>query len=83
VTRYVALLRAVNLAGRSQVSMAALRDLVTAMGYASVRTLLQSGNIVFEADSNRPAELERLLASEVAQRLGISTDIFAQCPRMA
>ncbi len=46
---YIALLRAINLAGRAQVSMSDLRELFTTLGFADVRTMLQSGNVVFRS----------------------------------
>ena len=61
--------------------MAKLRDLVTAMGFGSVRTLLQSGNLVFEAEARPGAELEPLLAGEIEGGLGVSTDIFVRSAR--
>src|SRR5512144_159890 len=42
----IALLRAVNVGGRS-VAMAELRAMLTDLGYVNPRTLLQSGNAVF------------------------------------
>ena len=44
--RMVALLRGINLAGRRRVAMADLRALLEDLGYADVRTHLQSGNAV-------------------------------------
>ena len=49
MTTFIALLRAVNVAGRT-LSMAGLRDSLTGLGFANVRTYLQSGNAVFDAD---------------------------------
>ena len=46
---HIALLRAVNIASRNMVAMADLRQLLNGLGYADVRTHLQSGNAVFEA----------------------------------
>lgn len=77
----VALLRAVNLGGRKPVAMSDLRDLVTGLGFAAVRSLLQSGNIVFEGDGRTSAELERLLESAAAERLDLHTDVFVRSAR--
>jgi len=48
--RYVALLRGVNNAGKgARVAMADLRRLFERLGFEEVRTLLNSGNVVFSA----------------------------------
>ena len=46
-TGHIALLRAVNLGSHNKVAMAELRTCLEAQGFSGVRTLLQSGNIVF------------------------------------
>lgn len=70
---YVALLRAVNLGGHNRIAMAALRDLVASLGFAEVRTLLQSGNVVFRAPRQSTSALEATLQTATADRLGVST----------
>jgi uncharacterized protein (DUF1697 family) len=75
----IALLRAVNLAGRNKVAMADLRAMAEALGFAAVQTLLQSGNLVFaDPKSRSPAELESLLERETKKRLGIATDFIVR-----
>ncbi len=46
MTRYVCLLRAVNVGGRA-VPMAELRALFESLGYSEVASYIQSGNVVF------------------------------------
>jgi uncharacterized protein (DUF1697 family) len=78
MTLRIALLRAVNVAGRV-VPMADLRAMLARMGLGEPRTLLQSGNLVFESAA-RPAALEALLEANVAERLGLATDFFVRTP---
>jgi len=54
--------------------MAELRDMLTALGFADARTLLQSGNAVFRAKARPPAKLEALLEAETVKRLGLTCD---------
>jgi uncharacterized protein (DUF1697 family) len=80
-TTYVALLRAVNVAGRNQVAMPGLCACLSRLGLQDVRSLLQSGNVVFRSGaSSTPAQLERLLEREAAARLGLTTDFFVRTP---
>jgi uncharacterized protein (DUF1697 family) len=64
VATWAALLRAVNLGSRNKVPMAALREALTAAGYTDVRTLIQSGNVVFATSKPDAAEIEELIAAE-------------------
>ena len=52
--RYVALLRGINVGTAKRVAMAELRALVEELGYSEVRTLLNSGNVVFSAAKAEP-----------------------------
>jgi uncharacterized protein (DUF1697 family) len=60
--------------------MADLRDLLTQLGFAEPRTLLQSGNAVFRSDKLTGAGLERRLETETEKRLGLKTDFFVRTP---
>jgi uncharacterized protein (DUF1697 family) len=75
---YIALLRAVNLGSHGKVAMADLRALLAALNLRDGKTLLQSGNLIFRADTRAPAALEPRLEAETAQRLGLSTDFFVR-----
>ena len=75
---YVALLRAVNLAGYKPVAMADLRGLLSALGFHEVRSLLQSGNLLFRSRPRSSARLERLLEVEAEKRFALQTDFFVR-----
>ena len=78
MTLYVALLRAVNLPGYKQVGMTDLRELLTKLGFADVRSLLQSGNLAFRGKARASAPLERQLEAEAAKRLALETEFFVR-----
>jgi uncharacterized protein (DUF1697 family) len=78
MTIHIGLLRAVNLAGHNKIGMADLRDLLAALGLQDVRSLLQSGNVVFRSEVHTAAQLERVLEREAAKRLGLETDFFVR-----
>jgi uncharacterized protein (DUF1697 family) len=63
----VALLRGINVGGNNLIRMAALKACFEEHGFDDVSTYIQSGNVVFEADRTRRAELtarsERMLAT--------------------
>ena len=64
MTSYVALLRGVNLVGKSTLKMADLKDIAVKLGLDNVRTFIASGNLLFTSD--RPEEdLRRILEREL------------------
>lgn len=77
--RYVALLRGVNVGGHKMVAMSDLRAMLEELGFADCRSLLQSGNLVFEASGRRAtSRLEAELGRETQDRLGVVTDYFVR-----
>ncbi len=75
---YVALLRAVNLAGHKMVAMADLREMLSGLGFSDPRSVLQSGNLVFQGRKRQPRDLERLIEVEAERRLALSTEFFVR-----
>ena len=70
-TRYVALLRGINVGGRNIIAMADLREAFEADGYEAVRTYIQSGNVLFESNA-APDSLEDELEAMLERRLGFA-----------
>jgi uncharacterized protein (DUF1697 family) len=72
-SRFVALLRGVNVGRAKRVAMADLRELVGRLGYAGVRTVLNSGNVVFDAESGAGAAAR--IAAALVDTTGISAAV--------
>lgn len=73
MSRYVALLRGINVGKNKRIGMADLRALCEAEGFENVRTLLQSGNIVLDSglaagtvESRLSAAIQKETGHEVA-----------------
>jgi uncharacterized protein (DUF1697 family) len=58
---YVALLRGINVGGNNKISMKELKESFEKIGLQSVTTYINSGNVVFEDETNGKEELEALL----------------------
>jgi uncharacterized protein (DUF1697 family) len=78
VPTYLALLRGINVGGRKLVAMTDLRELLTLLGFADARSVLQSGNLIGRCGARPPARLERLLEMEAQKRLDLRTDFFVR-----
>lgn len=65
---YVAFLRGINVGGRTQVKMEELRKAFESLGFRNVRTVLASGNVLFEA----PHVNITTLTVNIAQKLSVT-----------
>jgi len=74
----IALLRGINVGGRNKIPMADLRDLLASLGFADAKSLLQSGNLVFQSDRRTGAKLEQLLEAETKKRFDLSIDFLVR-----
>lgn len=80
MTRYIALLRAVNVGGTGRLSMKVLSGLCVELGFENVRTYIQSGNVIFE--SNLPeTEIRKKLEEVLIDRLGLKTEAILRTAR--
>lgn len=75
---HIALLRAVNLGAHNKIPMADLRGLFEELGFAGARTLLQSGNVVFDGGRRSADRLEADFEKAARARLGLDTDFYVR-----
>lgn len=74
---HVALLRGINVGTAKRVAMADLRALFEELGYGDVRTLLNSGNVVFSAGKADVREAAARIEKGLRQKLGVSARVIA------
>lgn len=75
--RFVALFRGINVGKAKRIAMADLRGLLESLGYADVRTLLNSGNAVFTA-RGKATGIARRIRTEVARELGVDALVIVK-----
>jgi len=74
--RHVALIRGINVGKAKRVAMADLRALVESLGYRDVRTLLNSGNVVFTVRrAEQPQKIAERIERAIEKRLGMSARV--------
>jgi uncharacterized protein (DUF1697 family) len=73
MARYVALLRGINVGKAKRIAMADLRALLESLGLTNVRTLLNSGNAVFDAPAEPPAKLAARIQAAIARKLDVES----------
>jgi uncharacterized protein (DUF1697 family) len=72
----VALLRGINLGTKRRVRMDDLRALYTSLDLEDVRTLVQSGNVVFRTMETDAVRLRKTLEDAFAKRFGFHSDVI-------
>jgi uncharacterized protein (DUF1697 family) len=81
---YVGLLRGVNIGRSKRVAMADLRALVGQLGYHGVRTILNSGNVVFAGPRAPAARVAGQVELALAKHLGVTiTVVVLAAPQLA
>ena len=78
MTTHIALLRGNNVGGHKSVVMADLRGFMEELGFDNVRSLLQTGNLVFRSNARTGTDFERMLETEAAKRLDLHTTFLAR-----
>jgi uncharacterized protein (DUF1697 family) len=76
MTIYVSMLRAVNVGGTSPIKMEALRAVYESLGLADVRTLLQSGNVLFRSGLTDRERLVKRLMQEIERQLDLKVEVI-------
>lgn len=70
--RYIALLRGVNVGRAKRIAMADLRKIIEDLGYTEVRSVLNSGNVVFSGAAGLQAELAAKIEEALVLKLGVA-----------
>src|SRR5579863_389692 len=73
---WLALLRGINVVGRNKVPMKALAAALETAGFLSVRTYIQSGNILFRSRSRDSPALARQIERLVARDFGCTPTVL-------
>ena len=71
----IALLRGINVGKAKRVAMADLRAVVAGLGFGDVKTLLNSGNVVYTAPGTAPDEAAALIEAAVLAKTGVSSRV--------
>jgi uncharacterized protein (DUF1697 family) len=79
--RFVALFRGINVGKAKRLAMADLRALFAELGYTEVKTLLNSGNVVFTAPSEPPLVHARKIRAAVAEKFGVDALVIVKSAR--
>jgi uncharacterized protein (DUF1697 family) len=80
-TRYVALIRAINVPGHQTLRMDDVRATFAAGGYENVRTCLQSGNVIFDCRRAGPPAIRQNIRTLFSQRFDAEPEFVLRSGR--
>jgi uncharacterized protein (DUF1697 family) len=75
VTECIALIRGINVGRAKRIAMSELSGLVSGLGHRNVRTLLNSGNVLFQCSRPNPAKLALALQNAIIDAHGFSAAV--------
>ena len=73
---YIALFRGINVGGNNILPMKELVSVLEGIGLTSVRTYIQSGNIVFQSKATDTAQLATKISSAIQKSHGFAPQVF-------
>jgi len=74
MTTYISMIRGINVGGK-RIKMADLRDIYDSLGFESVKTYIQSGNVIFKSDNNNPGDLAEQIQEKIFQTLNYNVEV--------
>lgn len=72
MTRYIALLRGVNVGGKNKIAMSELKQGFEALGFTEVRTHLNSGNVIFSGEEAEAGWIQAM----IRERFGLDVPVL-------
>ncbi len=77
--KYISLLRGINVSGHKKILMADLKALYEGLGFEQIKTYIQSGNVVFEAENedNLAAKIEKAILDKYGFEVPVTIILLA------
>lgn len=74
--KYAAFLRGINVGGHQMIKMSDLIQIFADFGFENIKTILNSGNIVFETDDSNIKTLQKRVEEEIEKTLGYHISVI-------
>lgn len=78
---FIALLRGINVSGQKKIKMAELKTLCESIGFSSVTTYIQSGNIVFDSEKPDITSITNTLYKAILDHFGFDVPVLVIKPK--
>jgi len=78
MTKYIALLRGINVGGKNIIKMTDLKSSFEKIGFKSVSTYIQSGNVLFESSDPDTSSLELKIEKNLSKTFNYSSTVLVR-----
>jgi uncharacterized protein (DUF1697 family) len=75
---YISLLRGINVGPHKRMKMEKLRSSCETLGLKKVKTFIQSGTLIFEAEKASPAALSKKIEAQILRDFGFSVHVISR-----
>ena len=75
---YISMLRGINVSGQKKIKMADLKHLYESLGFDSVQTYIQSGNVVFRSKIGDARKLEKAVSGAILKRFQFDVPVIVR-----
>jgi len=76
MTTYISILRGINVGGNKKIKMDTLREMYTSLGYADVKTYIQSGNVIFRTSKTDVTIIQKEIKSGILLAFGFDVPVL-------
>jgi uncharacterized protein (DUF1697 family) len=73
---YIAILRGINVSGQKMIKMSELKKVFEELSFTNVKTYIQSGNIIFDAEMQNDQVLQQLIYDAVLKTFSFTVPII-------
>ena len=79
MTKYISILRGINVGGNRKILMKDLKSLFEKLGFSNVETYIQSGNVIFESDQKfSNADLDEKIQHAISETFGFDVPVIVR-----
>jgi uncharacterized protein (DUF1697 family) len=75
---YVALLRGINVGGKTSINMARLKECFEEQGFLNVKTYINSGNVIFNTSSSVTVKLEQKIEKAIIDNFNFPVKVMVR-----
>lgn len=73
---FISILRGINVSGQKLIKMEALKEMYEKLGFTSIQTYIQSGNVVFRSENSDPVSLEKMISQQILKSTGFEVPVI-------
>ena len=79
MTKYISILRGINVGGKRKILMSDLKKLYSDLGFSNIITYIQSGNVIFDTNSiDNIVDLESKIEQSITSTFGFDVPVIVR-----